>query len=635
MARKDLKVTELDFEQIKTNFRNFLKTQTEYSDYNFDSSGFDTLLDVFAYNTHYNAFYINSAINESFLSTAQQRKNLSKAARSLNYIPKSKSAASISVNLSIVIPQTTLVSIFGSVAYGTVQLNRRNRFTTTIDNSSYTFMNLTAINLTQGDTTTDSGITYENFTATDVTLRQGEFTSFTYTVDAADTNQRFIIPSDNVDTSILTVSGVKSGETLSTVYSFYKDVDLQNITGTTYVYFLFENSDGEYEVRFGDGVYGRALDDNEAITIEFLNSDGNLANGANTFTAAANVLVSGSTISNATIVVTTSARSAGGSVRETDTSIRNNAPLTYQSQDRAVVVNDYSSLIQSQFTNIETSAIWGGEDNDPPKYGKVFIATKPFGSDYLTELEKDNIKTFIKTKMVGSVRPEMVNPQYVNIVPTINVKFDSKKTTLNSSDIKDIVVAAIKNFSTTNLEKFSTTYYNSQLIDTINDLDTSIQSISISLKLRKEFVPTIGAASSYILSYQNALLYPHTGHLGTVSTSTFTYNTYTGSSIILNSTGGLSIVTTIDDVETTVVESAGTIDNTNGIITLTEFAPTAFTGNLLRVDVVPSTNDISSNREYITRVQEKDISMVITDVTTAASLVSSSSTSTGGSTVTY
>ena len=237
--------------------------------------------------------------------------------------------------------------------------------------------------------------------------------------------------------------------------------------------------------------------------------------------------------------------------------------------------------------------------------------------------------------MVGSVRPEMINPQYVNIVPTITIKFDSKKTTLQSSDIKDIAVAAIKNFSTINLEKFSTTYYNSQLIDTINDLDTSIQSISISLKLRKEFVPTLGIASSYILSYQNALLYPHTGHLGTVSTSTFTYNTYTGSSIILNSTGNLSIVTTIDDVETTVVESAGTIDNTNGIITLTEFAPTAFTGSFFRVDVVPSTNDISSSREYITRIQEKDISMVITDVTTATSLVSSSSTSTGGSTVTY
>ena len=635
MARKDLKVTELDFEQIKTNFRNFLKTQTEYSDYNFDSSGFDTLLDVFAYNTHYNAFYINSAINESFLSTAQQRKNLAKAARSLNYIPKSRSAASINVNLSVVIPQTTLVAIFGSTAYGTVQLNRRNRFTTTIDNSSYTFMNLTAINLTQGDATTSGGITYENFTATDVTLRQGEFTSFTYTVDAADTNQRFIIPSDNVDTSILTVSGVKSGETASTTYSFYKDVDLQNITGTTYVYFLFENSDGEYEIRFGDGVYGRAPDDNEAIKIEFLNSDGNSANGANTFTSSSNILVSGNTISDATLGVTTSARSGGGSVKETDTSIRSNAPLSYQSQDRAVVVNDYSSLIQSQFTNVETSAIWGGEDNDPPKYGRVFIAAKPFGSDYLTESEKDNIKTFIKTKMVGSVRPEMINPQYVNIVPTITIKFDSKKTTLQSSDIKDIAVAAIKNFSTINLEKFSTTYYNSQLIDTINDLDTSIQSISISLKLRKEFVPTLGIASSYILSYQNALLYPHTGHLGTVSTSTFTYNTYTGSSIILNSTGNLSIVTTIDDVETTVVESAGTIDNTNGIITLTEFAPTAFTGNLLRIDVVPSTNDISSSREYITRIQEKDISMVITDVTTATSLVSSSSTSTGGSTVTY
>ena len=635
MARKDLKVTELDFEQIKTNFKNFLKTQTEYSDYNFDSSGFNTLLDVFAYNTHYNAFYINSAINESFLSTAQQRKNLAKAARSLNYIPKSRSAASISVDLSIVIPQTTLVSIFGSEEYGIIQLNRRNRFTTTIDNSNYTFMNLTAINLAQGDTTVSSGITYENFTITDVTLRQGEFTSFTYTVDASDTNQRFIVPSDNVDTSILTVMGVKSGETASTTYSFYKDVDLQNIKSTTYVYFLFENSDGEYEVRFGDGVYGRAPDDNEAITIEYLNSDGSSANGANTFTASASILVSGYTISDATVVVTTLGRSSGGSVRETDISIRNNAPLTYQSQDRAVVANDYGTLIQSQFTNVETSAIWGGEDNDPPKYGRVYIASKPFGSDYLTETEKTDIVTFIKTKMVGSIRPEMVNPQYVNIVPTINIKFDSKKTTLLSSDIKDITIAAVVDFSTTNLENFNTTYYNSQLMDTLNDLDTSIKSISISLKLRKEFLPVLGGANSYILSYKNTLLYPHTGHLGTVSTSTFTYNMYTGSSIILNSTGGLSIVTTIDNIQTTIVESAGTIDNTNGIITLTEFSPTAITGNILRVDVIPNNNDILSSREYIVRIQEKDISMNITDITTSTSLVLESTTVTGGSTVSY
>ena len=269
MAKKDLKITELDFDQIKSNFKNFLKTQTEYSDYNFDSSAFDTLLDVFAYNTHYNAFYINSAINESFLSSAQERKNLAKAARSLNYIPKSRSASSISVDLTIVIPQTTLVSIFGSTAYGTIQLNRRNRFTTTIDNNNYTFMNLVAENLTQGATTSSGGIDYENFTIKDVTLRQGEFTSFTYTVDTSDSNQRFSIPSTKVETSVITVSGVKSGETDSTVYSFYKDVDIQNIKGNTYVYFLFENSDGEYEIRFGDGVYGRSPDNNEAIKIEY------------------------------------------------------------------------------------------------------------------------------------------------------------------------------------------------------------------------------------------------------------------------------------------------------------------------------------------------------------------------------
>ena len=251
MARNDLKVTELDFDQIKSNFKNFLKSQTEYSDYNFDSSAFDTLLDVFAYNTHYNAFYINSAINESFLASAQDRKNLAKAARSLNYIPKSRSAATISVDLTIVIPQNTLVGIYGSTTYGTIQLNRRNRFTTTIDNSTYTFMNLAAENLTQGATSSSGGVTYENFTATDVTLRQGEFTSFRYTVDTSDSDQRFIIPSTKVDTSIITVTGVKSGETTSTTYSFYKDVDLQNIKGTTYVYFLFENSINSIFIRFG------------------------------------------------------------------------------------------------------------------------------------------------------------------------------------------------------------------------------------------------------------------------------------------------------------------------------------------------------------------------------------------------
>ncbi len=637
MARNDLKVTELDFDQIKSNFKNFLKSQTEYSDYNFDSSAFDTLLDVFAYNTHYNAFYINSAINESFLASAQDRKNLAKAARSLNYIPKSRSAATISVDLTIVIPQNTLVGIYGSTTYGTIQLNRRNRFTTTIDNSTYTFMNLAAENLTQGTSSESGGITYENFTAADVTLRQGEFTSFRYTVDTSDSNQRFIIPSANVDTSLVTVTGVKSGETTSTTYSFYKDVDLQNIKGTTYVYFLFENSDGEYEVRFGDGVYGRAPDNNEVITIEYLQSDGTSANGANTFTASSSILVSGNIISDATLAVTTSARSTGGAEKETDASIRNNAPISFKTQDRAVVVDDYGTLIQNNFSTVETTAAWGGEDNDPPRYGQVFIAVKPNGSDFLTDIEKSAILAYIKTKMVGSIRATITNPQYINIVPTINVKFDSKKTAITSSDLKDLIIQSVTDYSTNNLQKFNTVYYNSQIIDIINDLDTSIRSISIDLKMRKEFVPTVGSASSYVLSYQNEFYYPHSGHLGSISSTTFTYDTYTGASLKLNSSGGLSINALVGDVDTTVVENAGTVDQTAGEITLSEFNPSAITNNLLKVDVKPNSYDISSARDYIVRVKEADITLIISDITSTTSLTTatSSGTTTGGSTVSY
>ena len=637
MARRDLKVTELDFDQIKTNFKNFLKTQTEYSDYDFESSGFDTLLDVFAYNTHYNAFYINSAINESYLATAQQRKNLTKAARSLDYIPKSRSAASISVDFNIAIPQNTLVSIYGSTTYGTIQLNRRNRFITTIDNKSYTFMNLVAQNLTQGESSSSGGTTYENFTATDVTIEQGEFTTFKFTVDATDDEQRFIIPSANIDTSVLTVSGVKSGETISSTYVSHKTISQQDITGTTYVYFLFENSDGDYELRFGDDSYGRAPDNNEVITIEYLDTDGSLANGANDFSASTNILASGNIISDATVVITTAARSAGGAEKETNESIRNNAPLSFKSQDRAVIADDYGALIQSNFTNIETTAVWGGEDNDPPRYGQVFMAVKPYGSDYLTDTEKDDVTTYIKTKMVGSIRPSLINPQYINIVPTITVKFDSKKSTLTSADLKDLVLATVTDYSTNNLQKFNTVYYNSQIIDEINDLDNSIQSITVDLKLRKQFMPTLGTASSYVLSYQNAFHYPHTGHLGSITSTEFTYNTYTGSSIKLNSTGGLTITALVSGVETTVVENAGTVDQTTGVITLSDFAPSAVTDNMLKVDAKPDSNDITSARDYIVRIQEADITLNITDITSSTSLTTalSSGTTTGGSTVSY
>ena len=447
----------------------------------------------------------------------------------------------------------------------------------------------------------------------------------------------FVIPATNVDTSVLTVSGVKSGETTSTEYVSHKALSQQDIDGTTYVYFLFENSDGDFEIRFGDGVYGRAPDNNEVITLEFLVTDGNAANGANDFSSSANILASGNIISNATVVITTSSRSSGGSLRETDESIRNNAPLSFKAQDRAVVADDYGALVQNNFTNVETTAVWGGEDNDPPRYGQVFMAVKPYGSDYLTDTEKDDVTTYIKTKMVGSIRPSLINPQYINIVPTITVKFDSKKSTLTSADLKDLVLATVTDYSTNNLQKFNTVYYNSQIIDEINDLDNSIQSITVDLKLRKEFMPTLGTASSYVLSYQNAFHYPHTGHLGSITSTEFTYNTYTGSSIKLNSTGGLTITALVSGVETTVVENAGTVDQTTGVITLSDFAPSAVTDNMLKVDAKPDSNDITSARDYIVRIQEADITLNITDITSSTSLTTalSSGTTTGGSTVSY
>ena len=623
---KNTQITELDFNKIKGNFREFLKSQDEYSDFDLEASGMDVILDILAYNTFYNAFYLNTAVNESYLSTSSKRQNIVKRAESLNYVPKSYIGAINNVDVQIVIPLNTLISIFGGTDYGIVQLEKHNRFRTTIDNQTYTFVNENATPLTQIDDTT--------FFVRNLRIKQGVPNTFRYTVDSSDKYQRFIIPEEKVDISSLSIFSQSPQLAETTRYVFHKEVQLDQIDQNTPVYFLRENGSGQYEVFFGDGVFGYKPIDGEQIFIEYLVTEGPLANGTRSFSSSNTISISGNIVNDATVTANTNIRSFGGAEKETDESVVFNAPRFFQTQDRAVVNNDFSSLIRSQFQNVESVNVWGGEQNIPPQYGRVFIAIKPFGSNFFTDSEKTFINDYIREKMVGSIRPIIVDPKYTFIRVSHSLKFDSKRTLKSQSDIRGEVIKRTTFFSKTRLEKFRQDFFLSQLVENVTDIDESIESVESKVEMVKRFTPQLNIATSYTLYFQNRILYPYRGFRASITSSSFTLQNNENCTFEQNESGSLSIVSTVGGVRRTLVEDAGDVDYTNGVVVLKAFSPQAFSGSFFRLFVVPDTNDIRSEREFIMKIEESDVIVNIVDITNISSITNGLNTRISGSSTT-
>ena len=388
----NLNVTELDFDQIKQNLKNYLKTQSEFNDYNFEGSGLSTLLDVLSYNTHYNAMAAHFALNEAFLDSAQIRGNVVTRAKLLGYVPRSILAARAKVN--IVIDVTSEVGTLPD----NLTMNRGTKLATSVAQQSYQYVTLstqTASLVTSGGTST--------YTFANVDVAQGYYKSLKYRVDNDIENQKFQLSDSDADTSTLRVRVQENEE--STAFDIYTRFEtLLGVTATSNVYYLQENAGNYYEIYFGDGVTGRKPTNNNIITLDYVYTTGDESNGANVFTMSDSVGGFGSS------TVTTVTAAAGGAPQETSESIRFNAPLTFTSQNRAVTSDDYRAIIQREFTNISSISCWGGEDNDPPDYGKAYISIKPILAETLTQAEKDDITgTILKGKNVVSITPEIVD----------------------------------------------------------------------------------------------------------------------------------------------------------------------------------------------------------------------------------
>ena len=482
-ANSNIQITELDFNNIKTSLKTFLQSQDTLKDYNYEGSALSNLLDILAYNTQYNAYYLNMVANEMFLDSAIQRASVVSHAKLLDYVPKSALAPTAQIQLKV-----------NQVNDSSLTLPKFTRFISeAIDGVNYSFV-----------TTDVNTVNVVNRVATfdELHIKQGTPETLNFTVDSI-TNPKYVfeIPDSGADTTTISVNIQVSGSnTYTENYSVASN--FLTLTPDSKVFFLQENIKGNYEIYFGDGILGKKLNDGNIVVITYVVTKGKAAAGANNFVLVDSI----SGYANTTISPLVGATQGGD--RESIDSIKFQAPKSYSAQGRAVSKNDYITLIQQNQLGYSFDAVnvWGGEENDPPVYGQVFISLKPTGGYALTDTQKlDIIQEIIKPISVLTVAPTIVDPDYTYIKVDAIAVYNPSKTNYSSTQLNSLVSNAIQTFGNKTLNNFNATFYGSQLTSTIGLVDPSILTSELSIQLQKKFYPDLTVSKTYTLNFNTPL----------------------------------------------------------------------------------------------------------------------------------
>jgi|TARA_B110000908_G_C10244205_1_gene447869 hypothetical protein len=493
-------VTELDFDSIKANLKTHLKNQTEFADYDFEASGISQLVDLLAYNTHYNAVLAHMVSNEAFIDSAIKRNSVVSIAKTMGYVPRSARSAKANINLT--------VQPDASYSDTNLTLSNNSLFTSNVNGKNFSFIPDKDYSVPKSIV---DGVTAFRFT--DIVLLEGTRTATTEIIGAANRSGPIILPNDNVDTTTLTVK-VQTSTTNFNAEVFALSETITGVTKTSKVYYLEERTDGFYQVVFGDGVLGKQLDVGNIVICEYILSNATAGNGARKFSSPTNITGSGETVTG-----TTTAASVGGFELENIDSIRFNAPRFNTAKGRVVTSTDYETAIKQSNPNIKSVTVWGGEDNVPPVYGKVYISLQPQTGFVITETEKDNLVTnVINPKLPVSLVTEFVTAEDLFIGFNIAVTFDPKITTQSADSIKTSVLAQITSHFNTNVNELKKNFFFSKLSKELDGVDESILANNIEMRLMKKITPKLGVASRYELRYNNKLL------ASSVRTNYFTAN---------------------------------------------------------------------------------------------------------------
>jgi hypothetical protein len=581
MATK-LQVTELDFDLIKDNLKTYMKNQTEFSDYNFEGSGMSQIIDLLAYNTHYLAMNANFAMNEAFLDSATLRSSVVSHAKGLGYTPRSARAPVAYVDVTL-----------NSSTANSATLAKGTRFTTKVDGSTFGFV----VNEDITTTPTNGVMRFIN-----VPIYEGTLITSRYTVDLNNIEQKFLISDDRGDTTTLKVSVQTSGSDVSTT-TYTLATDITQVTSGAKVYFLQESTDGKFEVYFGDGVVGSSISNGNIVQLQYVVTNKDKANGAKSFSTTS---VSGETDVTVALLVA----ALGGAEPESISSIKFNAPLDYSSQGRAVTTQDYKTILPTVYAGTQAVQVWGGEDNDPPIYGQVFLSVRTKSGTNLTQAQKNSIAVDLKKYNIASIRPTFVNPLITKIKLKVDFKFDSKTTTKTVGDLETLIRSTLATYNSGDLLNFDVVFRHSKISGLIDATDTSILSNTTRLTLNQIITPTLNASTQYIIDFNNALYNPHSGHnatLGGITSSTgFTIAGNTNTLYIDDDGNGIirTYYLVGGQTRTYVDASAGTINYASGKIVLTDLNITSATNTdgTISVDILPASNDVVSVRNQLLEI---------------------------------
>jgi len=579
-ANTYLRVTELDFDQIKTNLKSYLSTQSQFQDYDFDGSAMSVLLDVLAYNTHYNAYYLNMLANEMFLDTAQQRDSVVSRAKELGYVPVSAIGATANVQVT-----------FTGVAAGTSQFTipKNSKFTTIIDDVQYTYVTPQAYKVIDN-----------NGFQTSIEIKEGTPLTHRFVVDS-NNPQRYIIPNKNVDASSIAVT-VQESSSDTTVTEFTRATNVNQVFSTSPVFFLEEVADEKHEIIFGSGSLGKALKNGNIIIVDYLVCNGDATNGASSFSI--DTLNVGVSYTQATLTTNSTAR--GGRPAETISSIKFNAPRNYQTQNRAVIDEDYQRILLAENADLQSVVAFGGENASPPVYGKVYIAVKPFGEEFATQNRKAQVRASILDRTPLGIDPIIIDPNYTYLIPSITTYYDKTRTRVTESAIEQTIRNTIASFASTNLERFGNRLRYSRFVRALDNITTgSILNNDAVINLQKRFVPNVNAAEKVELEYNNPI------RRESVASTEFTYN---GFSCYFDDDGlgNINIYRfNASRQRVNVVSNAGTVNYTTGVIEVNNFAPTAYSGIEIRVTITPDRLDVIPVREQILLMNSGDAAITI------------------------
>ena len=616
------KFTNLDFDQIKTSIKDYLRANSDFTDFDFEGSNFSVLIDTLAYNTYITAFNSNMIVNESFLDSATVRENVVSLARNIGYVPRSRTAAQATVSFDVTTAGNTptLTLRAGIICVGSA------------NDTSYVFSIPETITTTTTQNINASGnIVSSTASFNDIVIYQGTYLSKSFIVDGS-LDQRFILENSFIDTSTIKVY-VKGASDTGLGREYSKVDNILNINNTSETYLIQEITDERYELLFGDGVFGKKLENDAVINVSYIVTDGTEGNGPADFTYAGSTVSSSNQVSLPTVtptVTTTTAASNGGNIESID-SIKYFAPRLYSSQYRAVTARDYESVIQQIYPNTESVSVVGGEELDPPEFGTVFITIKPKNGEFVSDFDKQGILSNLKGYTLAGINQKILDLKLLYVELDANVYYDQSKVTTVSELKTSITNGLITYASSTDLNKFGGRFKYSKMLNVIDNIDDAITSNITTVKIRRNLKALTNQFAQYELCYGNQFHINPSGRnikstgftiQGEVDTVYFTDIPNKRADGTLDGSGKGVIAIVKGDTEfsgSLVVASAGIVDYMKGevIITTINITSTQRDNNIVEIQAFPESNDVIGLKDlYLSfAVGDSTINMVKDTIT--------------------